>query len=305
MEKHLKYVSSVVSRFGPEPEEYPELDNWFSHVHHLACEGTLSASDLSTLRLSFGEAMSAKTLQGFVCVKPHGYAGDFEIIDRIYDGHVSPDPRFARWDHYFHAHAGPKAVRNRKTYFQKLLQKHTYEGAGALRRVLVVGSGPGRDIFEHFTNNSDSGARFECIDIDPRAIAHAQAVNVRFADRITFRQQNALRFRPSHRYDLIWAAGIFDYFSDRVFQMLLTKLTPALTDGGELVIGNFSTENPSRAYMEFGEWRLHHRSADALASLALGCGIAADAIRIGAEPEGVNLFLHIANVSDSIPTLPD
>lgn len=295
-EQHLSQVAALVSRHGPEPHEYVALNEWFLEVHQQAAAGVFTPDELLALRQAFGDAMSAGTLQGFVCVKPHGYAGDFEIIDRIYRQHVSTDPKLTRWDRYFHTHAGPKAVRNRKDYFHGLLEQKLRMQDDRPLEVLVVGSGPGRDLREFLTAHPDARVNFECLDIDPRAIAHARELNREFADRVTFRQQNALRFRPSKTYDLVWAAGLFDYFSDRLFQMLVRRLIGAVAPGGELVIGNFSTANPSRAYMEFGEWHLQHRTAEALQELALGCGVTPDAVRVGSEPEGVNLFLHLTQL---------
>jgi len=60
------------------------------------------------------------------------------------------------------------------------------------------------------------------------------------------------------------------------------------------VIGNFSPNNPTKNYMEIvGDWYLNHRSADRLISLTKACSVDPKNIRIGQEPEGVNLFLHI------------
>ncbi len=42
-----------------------------------------------------------------------------------------------------------------------------------------------------------------------------------------------------------------------------------------------------------GEWRLHHRSADELRQIAVAAGAHPANVGVGAEPEGVNLFLHV------------
>ena len=106
--------------------------------------------------------------------------------------------------------------------------------------------------------------------------------------------QNAFKFRTKERYRLIWTAGIFDYFDDDTFVRLLERYLCFLDEDRELVIGNFSPNNPTRNYMEIvGDWHLNHRSADRLISLAKACGVDPKNIRIGQEPEGVNLFLHI------------
>jgi hypothetical protein len=81
---------------------------------------------------------------------------------------------------------------------------------------------------------------------------------------------------------------------DSLFVRLLRRLLRFCHHGGEIVIGNFGNYNPTRTYMEiFGGWELQHRSAEHLTALALEAGSPPEAIRIGAEPEGVNLFLHI------------
>lgn len=81
--------------------------------------------------------------------------------------------------------------------------------------------------------------------------------------------QTAFKFRTNEHYLLIWAAGIFDYFDNDTFVRLLKRYLCFLDEKGELVIGNFSPNNPTRNYMEIvGDWYLNHRSADKLISLS-------------------------------------
>lgn len=294
MHHHRQFIEQLVAKGGPEPEDYQVLDEWVSRVHNEVATGLVSESELLALRDSFGDALSPATMQGFALRKPHGYAGDFEIIDRIYRQHIASEPHLASWDRYYHQHAAPKAVRNRKAYFHQVLDRH-YNRRTALR-VLNVASGPGRCIFEWLSARKAARVSFRCIELDPKAIAYASSLNEPFLDRVSFVRMNALRFRPNEQFDLVWASGIFDYFTDAVAQSLLRRLILAVAPDGEVVIGNFSDKNPSRDYMELvGDWRLHHRSADNLAALAISSGASAAEVFIGAEPEGVNLFLHITN----------
>jgi SAM-dependent methyltransferase len=239
---------------------------------------------------AFGEAMSAATLQGLGYHRPHGYAGDFEVIDKIYVRHHSPNPRLVRWDAYFHSQLPSRAVRNRKTYFHNLLDQH-YARRRPLR-VLKLASGSGRSMFEWLSARPNADVSFTCVELDPDAILYATALNQEFASKVSFEQKNVIRYRPSIEFDLIWAAGIFDYFSDKVFQAVLRRLLPAVAPQGELVIGNFAPRG-RHPYLEFGGWALHYRSAQELVALAQGCGVKAEAIHVGAEPEAVNLFLHV------------
>jgi SAM-dependent methyltransferase len=290
MNPEIDYIQELVARGGPELPDYPRLNEWFAAAHPHLADGIRSPA-AQAFRAAFGPAMSPATLQGLVCAHPHGYRGDFEIIDKIYVRHLAADPGLLRWDAYFHSQPAARAVRNRKDYFHTLLDSHAARCPGL--RVLNVASGPGRCMFEWLSARVDSGAAFTCVDLDPDAIAYAAALNQDHVGRIEFQRRNAVRLSMDGCYDLVWAAGLFDYFSDRVFRTALRHLLKLLAPAGELVIGNFSEANPSRAYMEFGGWQLHHRSAAELEMLAIDCGIAPAAIRIGAEPEGVNLFLHI------------
>lgn len=300
MEHSEQYIRGVVARGGPVEADYAELDAWMQRLHQRAETGNVPSEEVVGLRAAFGEAFTPSTLQGYAFNKPHGYAGDFEIIDRIYRRHISPAPHLARWDHFWQQHAASQAVRNRKTYFHDLLDQHVRRKTPL--RVLNVASGPGRCMFEWLSSRPDAAVSFDCIELDPDAIAHATSINELFRDRITFHRKNALRYRPAVQYDVVWSAGLFDYFNDKVFLDVFKRLYAALAPGGELVIGNFSPANPSRAYMELLDWTLHHRDADALRSLAAQADISRSHVRIGSEPRGVNLFLHVTRTSAAAAT---
>jgi SAM-dependent methyltransferase len=281
-------VRQIVDRGGPDATEYSTLNELLGVAYRTGSAESVAVE----IRNSLADVTSADTMQGFALRKPHGYAGDFEMIDRIYGRHVCSDDRYAKWDLFFHAQAAPAAVRNRKTYFHLLLDglsEHT-----PTARVLKVGSGPGRSMYEWMSRNSEAGLSFDCVEIDAKAIEYAQRLNKPHANRVRFFRKNALRYRPTTTYELIWSAGLFDYFDDRIFMSLLSRLLGAVKPGGELVIGNFAEGNPSQGYMELvGDWRLQHRSAEALLELAIRSGVDKDSVRIGWEPLGVNLFLHI------------
>jgi extracellular factor (EF) 3-hydroxypalmitic acid methyl ester biosynthesis protein len=290
LDEEIGFIERLVSKGGPSPDGYPALDDWFQRVENSTTSEKFSPADRLRLFEAFGEAMSPETLQGLGYHRPHGYAGDFEVIDKIYVRHHSPNPRLIRWDAYFHSQPPSRAVRNRKIYFHNLLDQH-YVRRRPLR-VLKLASGSGRCMFEWLSAHPNADVSFSCVELDPDAIMYASALNQEFASKVSFEHKNVIRYRPPIQFDLIWAAGLFDYFSDKVFQSVVRRLLPAVADQGELVIGNFAPRG-RHPYMEFGGWTLHYRSAQELVALARGCGVEADAIHIGAEPEAVNLFLHI------------
>jgi len=280
-------LEQIVESGGPTPDEYALLDHMLQQLAVLPPDELVTA--VQSVRAVLAPTLTSETMQGFALLKPHGYPGDFEIIDRIYQRWTSPRDDLARWDHYFHQHAAPTAVRNRRDYFISIVKELDPRPA----HILDLASGPARDLLE-LLETSEAEHFFTCLDIDPAALDYSRELCAPFASRIDFRQGNALTFRTSEKYDLVWSGGLFDYFTDRVFVTALKRLLRLLAPGGECVIGNFSTSNPSRPYMELvGDWRLIHRTEQQLRNLALDAGVGSSQIAVDQEPLGVNLFLRI------------
>ena len=290
LEEAQQYLQELVRLGGPRSDQYETTLRAFEVL--VNC-GVPSAS----IRELLTSVLTHDTMQGFGLLKPHGYAGDFEMIDRIYTGWVSPHPLRAAWDNFFHAQHAPRAVRNRKEYFLNCLKAVVLRKTKNVR-ILNVGSGPARDVFDFFTLYPQSlNTHFDCIDLDDKAIAYASKLCYRHLSKVSFYRQNLLHFKMPYRYDLIWSAGLFDYLSDRLFIFALRRLFSHLGDAGEMIIGNFASSNPSRLWMEsIGDWTLQHRSPEQLIALSEDAGIPASLVSIGNEPLGVNLFLHIQNI---------
>ncbi len=287
-----EFMQEMLAKGGPEETDYPRLDGWFSALDEWIARGFYKSEDLPSVWRAWPELfLTTDTLQGFVISRPHGYAGDFELIDRMYTRWTSPNSALARWDAYAHARPACQSVRNRKRYFiDTMLALH---GANGSIRILDVGSGPGRDVRELLARRPD-GIEVDCLDQDARALEHARRVIADLVPgRVRFIHANALRFAASETYDVVWSAGLFDYLSDRLFVRLLTRLLRLTRRGGEVIVGNFGEDNPSRPYMEFGHWFLNHRSAEHLTDLALKAGVGPEQVRVEREPEGINLFLRV------------
>lgn len=288
----MDFVRDLVKSGGPTPEDYALLNSVLDVI--------ASAEDFDNkippeLYEDLKPTMTEETMHGFAHAKPHGYSGDYEIIDRIYQEWKSPNPKLRNWDEYFHYLAAPKAVRNRKTYFKKMLTELTQKNNGTGSTVLNIGSGPGRDMLEFFQSADNPHLKIHCVDIDENAIAYATNLCADYMDKITFHKRNIFRFRPEEKFDIVWSAGVFDYFTDRQFVMLIKRLYTYVKEGGELAIGNFSTINSSRSHMEIiSDWHLTHRDDQHLIDLATEAGVPKEKIFCGKEEEGVNLFLHLS-----------
>jgi len=278
-------VIAMIEKLGPDEHDYPVIN---SLVNSIADE-----EEGKAFRDLMMPVLNGNSLYGYTYYKPLGYAGDYMLIEKMYQTYVSSDPNCRKWDIYYHTHEATKAVRNRKTYFVKLMEKLCADNRSSLE-ILILGSGPATDVHEFFTRNPKANISFDCLDIDQRAIDYASEKNEKYSSKINFIKMNVLRFMPTKKYDLIWSAGLFDYLSDRLFTGLVNRFKANLNVTGQMVIGNFSTENPTQRVMEvMGEWFLNHRSSSHLVRLATEAGIAEDLISVDKEPLGINLFLKI------------
>ncbi|MEL7118687.1 MAG: methyltransferase domain-containing protein [Bacteroidota bacterium] len=288
-EDAFAYFEDLLSKKGPEIEEFSPLNELINFLYEAKDE------ELTQLvRQRLVSIYHLDTIMGWMFKKPYGYAGDFKIIDMIYQHKVSSNPAYFRWDIFVNNQVASKAVRNRKTYFKNLLLKKTLEHKGMLK-ILNLASGPARDLYEFFEENPNAEIHCTCVELDSHAIEFAKDLLQDHLDKVTFINKNIFRFQTQEKYDLIWSAGLFDYFEDKVFVRLLSRLKNNLANNGEIVIGNFHPRNETRPMMELlGDWYLNHRTKDELTQLADEAGIVKGCIKIEAEPEGINLFMRMA-----------
>ena len=282
------FLNALVEKGGPEPHEYSEF---------AALVNNLEDQELEYFRNVIRKSLNENTLIGHGFVKPFGYPGDFTIIHNIYKVHVNPDNKYGNWDRFFQNQAGAQAVRNRKDYFLKRCAEIEKRDA-EVKHVLILGSGPATDVNEYLQNNPHSKIKFDLVDFDQNAIDFAKKQNEPFKDSIEYFKINVLRYRPYQWYDLIWSAGLFDYFKDKHFVYMINKYYKYLMDGGEFIIGNFSHSNPTRRLMEvLSDWYLVHRSKNDLVRMALEAEATKELVEVEMEELGVNLFLRIKAAS--------
>ncbi len=235
-----------------------------------------------------------ETLFGHTYNKPFGYAGDFLLIEKIYQKFESENSFLCKWDRFYHSHEATEAVRNRKKYFIDLMNEMSADGN--LKKVLILGSGPATDVHEFLCHSKGKAEHihFDMLDIDQNAVDYATEKNKSFLNQLNFIRANVFKYESSEKYDLIWSAGLFDYVDDVYFKLLLKKYLSNLKTDGEMIIGNFSTDNPTRKVMEvMTEWFLYHRDATKLLDITRDSGIGLNRAEVEREPLGINLFLRI------------
>jgi extracellular factor (EF) 3-hydroxypalmitic acid methyl ester biosynthesis protein len=175
-------------------------------------------------------------------------------------------------DYYLHARPA-QAVRNRLAYLVERLEAEVgRRSAGGRRpvRLLSLGSGPARELAllaqrPGFT----ATVAVTCLDLDPAALACArQRIAGRLDGQVHFVCDNALRYargaqRPDQPFDVIYAAGLFDYLNAGLAARLIEDCYGLLAPGGTLLVGNFSLEtHPSdRVLIDWLlDWQLLYRN---------------------------------------------
>lgn len=228
--------------------------------------------------------------------KPLGYAGDYLLIDWIYTNQTLPNGPGQILDAIFQNYEASQAVRNRKDYFIKKCLELSHSRKGQVD-ILDVASGPCRDVLEAFNASSNGkNMHFHCIDQEPDAILYAESLlkDTKAQANVKFECSNIIQMKINKQYDMVWTAGLFDYFEDRVVVLMLKKFWRYLKEDGQIIFGNFGPYNPTRKTMELiGQWNLIHRSAEHLISLVEEAKIPFSEIKVENEPLGINLFCNI------------
>ncbi len=292
IQNHIQKIEYWVEKGGPEESEYDEFHNWMDNLFNDKEKFVFTPEESKIIQIAFGDSIRIDTLQGHSINKPFGYSGDFFLIDSFYTLTPKNKDKFIKFDIYGLKMKGADALRNRKLYFINLLISKIRIYQNGLS-VLDVASGSCRDLKEFFQIEPECNMNCDCIEQDLNAIEYAKSLLDGDHHKVNFISKNAIKFDTNKKYDLIWSGGLFDYFTDNVFVRLLKRYYSFLNEDGEMVIGNFSPNNPSRSYMELMEWHLNYRDEEKLIELAKESGFDLDFVSIGKEPENVNLFLHI------------
>jgi extracellular factor (EF) 3-hydroxypalmitic acid methyl ester biosynthesis protein len=279
-----QFIEFLVETGGPELHDYEKFTNIVNCLNH---------KYLDEFRGIVEPILNINTLIGHGYTKPFGYPGDFSLIDHIYSFHISENKKYRNWDIFFQNQQGAIAVRNRKEYFLNQCKELVAEGHGD-KKILILGSGPATDVNEFLNSHTGNNISFDLVDFDQNAIVYSSSKNKEFENNISYFRVNVLRFEPYKMYDLIWSAGLFDYFKDKHFIYLVRKYINYLKAGGEFVIGNFSPENPTKNLMEvLSDWYLNYRDRHDLLEMAREAGLVNGRVSIDAEALEVNLFLKI------------
>ncbi|MBU1709796.1 MAG: class I SAM-dependent methyltransferase [Proteobacteria bacterium] len=239
---------------------------------------------------------------------PFGYPGDHTIIEDVYRN--SPKSLGVGYflDMKFLTADLAVGIRDRMLLMRELLKAELYERDAP--KILNIGCGSSREIFEIAPLIKMSGANVTCVDFDSEALNYS-ASRLSYADilpQVTLRQYNALRMISHKRnmkefgpQDVIYSIGLLDYLEDNVLIRLLKSLYALLTPGGKLIaVFKDCDKYVSQEYTWMLDWdAFYKRTFDESRDLVAKAGIPEESIEIKRNSTGVIIFYSINKSAES------
>jgi extracellular factor (EF) 3-hydroxypalmitic acid methyl ester biosynthesis protein len=242
--------------------------------------------------------------------KPRGYPGDHLVMNYIYEGCPVGDSAFARLAHMLAIKIGQFVVRRKDFVRAEIASLAAGGRAGIDLRVASLGCGPAREVAEYLSQAQDQASRLcfvlldqddEALRLAGRTVAGAIAARRPDAGKVSVapRKVSVLRLLRDMdpvevigQPDLIYSAGLFDYFSDRTCRILTRRLYDALRPGGALLLGNMKLGTDMAWPLEFiADWSLIYRGAERV--LGWTEGLTDAEIRLRTESTGYDYMLRV------------
>jgi len=263
-----------------EKEIFEKFDRYFNNAWEIAKNFTKEEYDFHqkhSRRMLWPLLRDPVETNRLVCEKPLGYAGDFIIMNYIYDFHNKylGNSSYEKLINFYTCNIPiSTSVVKRKDFFKKKILEVLH--SRRFPKVLSVGSGPTRELLELVREAKIvKPLYFDCLDFEKKALdyiqtelqkiksgnksyLHIKFINKNILDLIKDRKiENALK-----KYDLIYASGLFDYLFTRTAKRVIKNLYRLLNKKGVLIVTNAKKENVTHQvyYEMLGKWYLHHRT---------------------------------------------
>lgn len=235
--------------------------------------------------------------------KPYGYAGDFKIIDDIYQNEPPTNGFDRLFDNYFQMSAISVAVRNRKDDFKRIIRNLVASKQDSQLRIMDLASGPCREIKELLTTDKAlyESVVFDCYDNDQNSINYAKGL-LGGDKNVNFIKENAIKIALKkdiasmipQKFDLIYSTGLFDYFNERLSISTVSNLKKLLKPNGVMAIATVRDKysNPSVHFMEWvGEWNLVYRDDENFKKIFMEAGFKNDRLETQYEQQGILQYI--------------
>jgi extracellular factor (EF) 3-hydroxypalmitic acid methyl ester biosynthesis protein len=235
---------------------------------------------------------------------PHGYEGDYEMLEAIYRNEPMSTGLGYYLDRHFLSNVLAEAVRNRKEFMRSLLAEELLKRKGP--KILNLASGSGRELGELAGEIKASGATVTCVDFDADALQFSQKLfaaagllpgHASFrkynVQKMVNRDRNRKEFGPQ---DVVYSIGLFDYLGDGMLVRLLGALYDLLAPDGKL-IASFKdcTRYNHRYYQWMSDWStFFQRTEEQCRALFDRAGIPAGSLALHRDGSGPIIFFIVS-----------
>lgn len=220
-------------------------------------------------------------------LKPHGYAGDFRMLEWMYDleSDRCADPTRPAvvnlLDYLYSTVHSVRAVwHRRKWYAERIRKLRATTPQHQPVRVLDLACGGSRYVRDNVANGGPAGSvELTFLDQDPAALAFVERWlpdSLRPTARLICGPvRDVLGLVDEHapgsrgRFDLVISTGLFDYLGDVAARALLAAMCGLARPGGSIAVCNFAPQDPSRIVKDWVvDWPLVYRDCSAIRELA-------------------------------------
>lgn len=250
--------------------------------------------------------------------KPLGYAGDYEVVDMMFRSHFQGDSYFAKLLNAYALQLPPVlAHRNRILYLEKKLADESLRAMmrGKPLKVFNLGCGPAREVQQFMAGNSlSSRASFVLADFEQKTLTHTDQVLHELKARhqrhtkIKTVKLSVIQLIKEHerrgkadsaeKYDFVYCAGLFDYLSDAVCELLMNAFYSMLAPDGLLVATNVDEHGALHQMECFLDWHLVYRDTQRMRQLT-PAQANPDEVVIKRDPSGANVFIEVRKPAHS------
>ena len=263
---------------APHSDLVPQIVDYFAEARKLTAperwrEKCVEFREHSLVDLLHQDPFSQRAFR-----KPFGYAGDAGIIDLIYRHPsvrdlVESSTELGRLIYETNLQQpAPRAVRLRRARIARAIDQID---AGSSAQICALGCGYLRELEESERARGGRLGPSLALDQDSRCIESLQGHYSEFPIRFLQDGVKMMLAPPAkfhQQFHLVYAAGLFDYLSDRMGARLLAGMLTMTRPGGKVLIANFLPGIVGRAYMEaVMDWWLIYRDTEQMLRLADAC----------------------------------
>jgi len=227
--------------------------------------------------------------------KPSGFAGDYEMLCKLYEKSTSSRGLGGYLDLCFIDLPLAQAVRTRLESLRGFLIREIEARDGEVR-ILDIASGPCREYQDWPSFSADRKIEIVAMDSDPLAIEYVQShVRLNGASELRAVHYNALRTRSAAAnkkkfgtFDIIYSVGLCDYLADKHLIGMLSAWRQTLKPDGVVYVAFKDSERYDKTFYQWhADWFFYQRTQQETLRLFELAGFDIDQMQMTRDETGI------------------